>query len=115
MRLDCDNDGSQNLHNAVTLYYVARKHNALIFEQDIRAVGEKSKIFVRFLAYRKHVVEYQISRDRSLIAMPGLAIGPHFFTPAEFWDYENSLRFTLEPTTEGVEKNLRLMDEFFGY
>lgn len=44
-----------------------------------------------------------------------LAIGPHYFSPADFWSYEASQRFTLEASMEGVIKNLRLLDEFLGY
>lgn len=65
---------------------------------------------------RKHVFSYSIGSDRG-IAIGGiaLAIGPHYFTPANFWDHENSERFSIESSTEAVEKNLRLLDEFLDY
>jgi hypothetical protein len=43
-----------------------------------------------------------------------LAIGPHYFAPADFWSYENSKRFKIEASTEAIEHNLKLLDEFFG-
>ncbi len=65
---------------------------------------------------RKHVFSYSIGIDRGIvIGEIALAIGPHYFTPAIFWDYENSTRFSIEASTEAVEKNLRLLDEFLGY
>jgi hypothetical protein len=65
---------------------------------------------------KKHVFIYSIGSERG-IAIGGiaLAIGPHYFTPANFWDYENAKRFSIESSTEAVEKNLRLLDEFLGY
>jgi hypothetical protein len=113
VRINCNNEGMQSLYNTVAMYYAAKKQNAVIYEKNLPLKDEKSDIFVRFLVYRRHIVECRIGWDRSLLAATSLAIGPGFFSPAEFWDYENSLRFTVEPTTEGVEKNLRLMDEFF--
>jgi filamentous hemagglutinin len=44
-----------------------------------------------------------------------VSIGPRYFSPADFWSYEASQRFTLEASTEGVIRNLRLLDEFLGY
>ena len=69
-----------------------------------------------FLIDRKHVIRYGISQDREFwLAAVSLAIGPHYFGASDFWSYENSDRFTLEATTEGVEHNLKLLDEFLGY
>jgi hypothetical protein len=72
--------------------------------------------FLRFLLDKRHVIECRIEKDRGLfIAIPSIAIGPHYFSPGQFWDYENAQRFTLEATTEGIDHNLRLLDEFLGY
>ena len=69
-----------------------------------------------FLVDRKHVIRYGINFDRGFwLGAVALGIGPHYFGAADFWSYENSTRFTLEATTEGVEKNLALLDEFLGY
>ena len=69
-----------------------------------------------FLIDRKHIAKYSIGIDRdTYLGVLLLAIGPHYFSASQFWSYENSQRFTLEASTEGVEKNLRLLDEFLGY
>jgi len=69
-----------------------------------------------FLIDRKHVARYGIGSDRGFwLGGVELGIGPHYFGPADFWSYENSTRFALEATTEAVEKNLTLLDEFLGY
>ena len=72
--------------------------------------------YTHYLISRKHVIRYGIGEDRGgCVGGVELAIGPHYFGPADFWSYEASQRFTLEASTEGVIKNLRLLDEFLGY
>lgn len=72
--------------------------------------------YVHFILNHKHIIKCGIGQDRNMwLGGLELAIGPHYFGPADFWDYENSQRFSLEATTEAVFKNLRLLDEFLGY
>lgn len=97
----------------------------------IRSYYERQGRYVRFLSHtpptsledyeaeflldRKHVVRYMVGRDRGInTAGVALAIGPYYFGPADFWSYEASQRFTMEATSEGVLRNLRLLDEFLG-
>ena len=71
---------------------------------------------LHFLLDRKHVIKYGICGNRhSYTGGVGLAIGPHYFAPSDFWSYENSQRFKMAATTDAVEHNLRLLDEFLGY
>lgn len=69
-----------------------------------------------FLIDRKYVIRYGVCQDRGAwLGGLSLGIGPHYFGAADFWSYENSQRFTMEASTEGVVKNLALLDEFLGY
>lgn len=68
-----------------------------------------------FLIDRRYVAKYLIGWDRSYLGTLLLAVGPHYFSAADFWDYPNYERFSIEATTEAVERNLSLLDEFLGY
>jgi len=72
--------------------------------------------YQHFILERKHIFRYGLGDDRHLsIGGLELAIGPHYFGPAIFWDYSNAQRFKMEASTDAVEHNLRLLDEFLGY
>jgi hypothetical protein len=102
-----------SLFNTVSLSYHDNDRVILIFEQEFPNENVDSGYFIRFLLDRKHVVEYRIAKDRGFfLSILSLAIGPHYFTPADFWDYENSQRFSLEASTEAIVHNLKLLDEF---
>jgi len=71
--------------------------------------------YVRFLVDRQRVIEYGVVQDRgSYLSGVSLAIGPHYFGPADFWSYEASERFKRDASTDAVVHNLALLDEFFG-
>lgn len=71
--------------------------------------------YEHFLLDRKYVFRYGIGIDRQImLGSLELAIGPHYFGPSDFWDYANSERFSIEASTEAVENNLVLLDEFLG-
>ena len=73
---------------------------------------------IRFLLERKHVIECGVlyePRVKRYLSTLLLGIGPEYFGPANFWSYEQSERFTMEATTEGIVHNLGLLDEFLGY
>jgi hypothetical protein len=102
------------LFNKISEYYeICKNRKIVIFEERHPSNDVESDYFVRFLLDRKNVVEYRVSFDRGfLVAIVSLAIGPHYFSPGDFWDYENSQRFSLEPSTEAIGFNLKLLDEF---
>lgn len=73
-------------------------------------------LYSHFLVNRIYVIRYGIGSDRGIcVGGLELAIGPHYFGPADFWSYTDSERFTLEASTEAVERNLKLLDEFWRY
>jgi hypothetical protein len=73
-------------------------------------------LYSHFLVDKIHVIRYGIGSDRGIcVGGVELAIGPHYFGPADFWSYKDSERFTLEASTEAIKRNLRLLDEFWGY
>ena len=72
--------------------------------------------YMHYLVDRKHVIRYGIGQDRNMwLGSVVLAIGPSYFCAADFWDYQNFERFKLGASTEAVEHNLKLLDEFLGY
>ncbi|MEJ7805795.1 MAG: hypothetical protein WKG03_07740 [Telluria sp.] len=72
--------------------------------------------YTYFLIDRKHVIRYGYGQDRNFwVGGIELGIGLHYFSASAFWSYENSERFTMEASIEGVQYNLSLLDEFLGY
>jgi hypothetical protein len=114
VQLKNDITSFDSLFNAVSYFYRGDESRIiLIFEEKYPDKDTDSEYFVRFLLDRKHVVEYRITNDRGLfLSILSLAIGPHYFPPTDFWDYENSQRFNLEASTEAIVHNLKLLDEF---
>lgn len=115
MMIRNDIDGRNLLRKTISSFYEANGGRHLycfrVDQKDSSGWHEE-----HCLLDRKHVFSYSIGSDRdTAIGAIALAIGPHYFTPANFWDYENSTRFSIESSTEAVEKNLRLLDEFLGY
>ena len=120
MQLNQINDNVLNtIQEIIFNYYKYQNRFVSIYEGDIvkDSWGEEMIRF-RFLVDRKHVLETGIGKE----AMPhgysyktwmALAIGPKFFTAADFWDYENYERFDIDATDEAIIHNLKLMDEFF--
>jgi hypothetical protein len=110
-------DSFDALFNTVTLFYNRDKGRRIsIFETKVPDQDIDTGYFVRYLLDSEHVVEYRIANDRrTFLSILSLAIGPHYFPPADFWDYENSQRFSLDASTEAIEHNLKLLDEFLNY
>jgi hypothetical protein len=108
-----DDHGWNELRNSVLSHYKQCAVQISFFTPEDQH-SDDLKIY--FLIDRRYVVRYLIGLDRGMyLGTLQLAIGPHYFGPADFWSYEASQRFTLEASTEGVLKNLRLLDEFLGY
>jgi hypothetical protein len=115
MRLSNDFDGYKNLHLTICDYYKKNGDRHIAFFSN-KTPGDGGECYIRFLMDRKHVVQCSILTDRGVnLTATLLAIGPHYFGPADFWSYENSRRFKIDASSESVIHNLRLMDEFFGY
>jgi hypothetical protein len=115
MQLKIDNDGRNLLDDTIRHYYkidANREAKNFLHSKD----DEWGWFYTHYLLDKKVVIRYGIGEDRGMcVGGIQLAIGPHYFSPADFWSYENSTRFTIEASTEGVLKNLRLLDEFLGY
>lgn len=117
MLLKNDDHSFGLLFNTIGNYY-EKNGNRVVkrFENEKPSSDVDTGYFVRFLLERKYVVEYRIVQDRGIfLSVPSLAIGPHYFMPSDFWDYQNFERFKLEASTEAIEHNLKLLDEFLGY
>lgn len=73
----------------------------------------QNNLEINFLFDRKHVAKYIDCFDRSIyFGVFLLAIGSHYFTPADFFDYPSSERFDRDASTEAVAHNLGLLDDF---
>lgn len=115
MQLNNDLSSFEALFEAIRKYYKVSGDRAIKFI-SYTPPNSFETFEVEFLLDRKHICKYLVTQDRwGNVAGVELAIGPYYFGPADFWSYENSERFTMEASTEGVEKNLRLLDEFLGY
>jgi hypothetical protein len=102
------------LFNTVASFYQKSEgRDIVIFEEKYPSEDMDLGYFIRFLLDRKHVVEYRIANDRNIfLSILSLGIGPHYFASVDFWDYENSQRFSLDASTEAIVHNLKLLDEF---
>lgn len=115
MRLNNDLDGYKHLHASICDYYKKNGDRHIAFFAD-KLPRDGGDLYIRFLMDRKHVLQLSIITDRGInLIGTALAIGPHYFSSADFWSYENYMGFEREASTESVIHNLRLMDEFFGY
>lgn len=103
--------GSQNLLNrTIRQYYESGNRTARNF---LSSQDDEGTYYTYFLVDRKHPIRYSIGLDRNVwLGALELGIGPHYFGPAAFWSYDNYKRFSMDATTESVERNLSLLDEF---
>jgi hypothetical protein len=107
--------GLSELFNAISSYYAERRRVFTIFDNASMSGEPPTGYYVRFLLERKFVVEYKFESDRdTLVGTVSLGIGPAYFMPADFWNYENSQRFSLDESTEAIRHNLGVLDEFLG-
>lgn len=114
MQLTLDSSGLSLLRQTIESYYQKNQSRQVFIFQETTD-PEWGWRYLHFLVDRKYVIRYGYGEDRSITGGIELAIGPHYFAPAEFWSPKEANRFTLEASTEGVEQNLRLLDEFFSF
>lgn len=113
MQLKNNASSAEALFNSVSTFYFDGGRKCVIFENTLPNESVETDYFVRFLLDRKYVVEYRIASDRGrFLSVVSLAIGPEYFSPGDFWDYENAQRFDLEASTDAIPYNLKLLDEF---
>lgn len=107
---------SRNLLDATIYSFYKRVKNRPI-ENFLRTKDEEwGWLYTHFLVDRKYVLRYGYGQDRGFwVGGVELGIGPHYFGPAAFWSYEDSQRFSIDASTEGIIKNLALLDEFLAY
>jgi hypothetical protein len=114
MLLSTDLEGRNLLDDTIYNYYRknGNRHVRNFLHTEDKVLGW---YFTHFIVNRKHVIRYGFGRDREfMVGGVELGIGPHYFGAADYWSYENFQRFTIEASTEGVEHNLALLDEFWG-
>jgi len=115
VQLNNDFESFEALYAAIYAYYKKMGVRTVTIFAD-KPPGNDGEFYARFLVDRKHVVEYGVVQDRgSTLSSVSLAIGPHYFGPADFWSYEASQRFKMDASLDAIVHNLALLDEFFGY
>lgn len=113
MLLKSDKDDLSKLHNIITNYYYNLGRKFIIYEHEISNEFNDNDYYVRWLLDRKYVFEYRITEDRGMaLSIVSKAIGPKFFTPYDFWDYDNAERFNMNVDEISILNNLKLIDEF---
>jgi hypothetical protein len=112
MLLSADLEGRNLLDDTIHNYY--HKNGNRHVRNFLHTKNNDSDwCFTHFIVDRKYVIRYGFGKDREfMVGGVELGIGPHYFGAADYWSYENSQRFTIEASTEGVERNLALLDEF---
>ena len=109
MLLKNDINGRNGLRRIILEHYQKQNVPITIFSES----DEHGFFNVHFLINRKYVARYGIGEDRSTsIGGVQLAIGPHYFSPEDFWDYESAQRFSIETSEDAIRRNLKLLDEF---
>lgn len=112
MQLEDNMDGFARLSEEIQRFYLDQPHRTIYIFDNKAPEKSSGDCYLRFLIDRKHVVEYRLCRDRGVVlGVISLAIGPQYFLPIHFLDVETAKRFTIEPTTSGVVKNLQALDE----
>lgn len=115
MQLKNDQQSKNLLDDAISNYY-QRRGNRSVRNFLHAADPDGEAYYSYFLIERKNIIRYSIGIDRGMwLGALEMAIGPHYFGADAFWSYENYKRFSIDSTTEAVEKNLALLDEFWGY
>src|ERR1051325_10232828 len=113
VQLKNDLESFDALFNTVSDYYEKNNRSCVIFETNFLGGDMEPSYFIRFLVDRKNVIEYKVAQDRGmLLSILSLGIGPHYFTPADFWNYEKSKLFKMEASTDAIFFNLSLLDNF---
>lgn len=109
MQLNNDIEGLNLLRNTILEFF--EREGSVIF--CFFETKDDEWDYQYFLLNRKHVFRYGIGMDRDiLIGGLELGIGPHYFGPAYFWNYQNSERFKMACNTDAVKHNLQLLKEF---
>ncbi|UFH58042.1 hypothetical protein [Sulfurovum mangrovi] len=109
MQLKNDESSSFELIECIEQYY--KKQNRLC-SFIIRTVN-KDNYTVDFLIDRKQIIRYSIPLDtRNCFAMVFLGIGPCFVSPHTLFGFNEGERFSKNSTTEAVEQNLKLLDQY---
>lgn len=117
MELKNDLDGMNALNDLIYSYY--KKNGDRKVHIFLRSVDDEKKIeSIHFLLESKYVAKYSVGesdRGSGFLGALGLAIGPHYFSPSQFWSYENAQRFRMSTEPFDIEFNLQLFDEFLKY
>lgn len=112
MQIKNDIEGWNLLQSTINQYFKRDEKRTISYFLETKN-EEWGFFYQHFLLDRKHIFRYGIGQDRETwIGGLELAIGPHYFGPADFWSSAASERFQMAASTEAVEHNLRLLNEF---
>jgi hypothetical protein len=103
-----------SISNAIHDYYGEHKTR---FVRIFRVyTDEHRRTHCEFLLDRRLVVRYSVGPDDKGYGVTcgalSVGIGPHYFSPYDFWNHEDAERFRMEASPESIKFNLQLLDEF---
>lgn len=115
MQLKIDHDGLNELRKTILGFYEkCGTRSVSIFKEEVDI--SQGAMAIYYLLDKKHVLQYSVGLDDkgwgTTTSMIMLGIGPHYFSPAAFWSYENFRRFKITADPFDININLQLMDEF---
>ncbi|MES2415608.1 MAG: hypothetical protein V4614_17575 [Pseudomonadota bacterium] len=118
MQLKNDVEGINLLRELIVNFYKKNgDRNVSIFLHSKNEEWKSDSLC--YLLDRKYVIRYTLGPDDrgygTYVGGIELAIGPHYFSAADFWDYKNFERFRMSTEPFEIEMNLSLIDEFLGY
>ena len=117
MRLKNDVTGLDELFNCLSDFYQSRKRSFSCLDLGVKGNGdsEGDHYYVCFLLDKKTAIRYSIPIAFRTLPDLQLGIGPHYASLSELADLTNenfAYGFYLDSTTEAVEHNLKLLDQY---
>lgn len=101
-----------DLQKSILTFYKNLGRDAICFRESKNV--DWNGAYLHFLVDKRRVIRYGFTNDREVwVGGVEMGIGPEYFSPAFFWSYEDSTRFSRDLDTQSVFHNLSLLDEFW--
>ncbi|WP_147400570.1 hypothetical protein [Acidovorax cavernicola] len=114
VRLKNDPSGISELTALIKKYYTLRNREILIVSSGTsgRGLNEGDSYYVSFMIDRKHILKYSIPTAIRTFACLWIGIGPEYIPINYAINGKYEELFSVDSTTEAVEKNLELLDDY---
>jgi hypothetical protein len=111
MKIENDENGSFLLVETIEAYYRLQGRECRSLGREVH---ENESIFLQFIIDKKHIIGYALAIDtRNYYTAPSIGIGPCFVDPWYLMGFEFGQGFSMANTSEAVEQNLKLLDQYF--